>query len=37
MIHTGYVLRMDARIDGSSAYAVNRDMLPESIMEAMGG
>jgi hypothetical protein len=33
LIHAGYVFRTDARVEGKPAYAVNRDMLPESITE----
>lgn len=37
LINAGYVFRTDARVDGRSAYTVNRDMLPESITEVRGG
>lgn len=33
LINAGYVFRTDAWVEGQSAYAVNRDLLPESMTE----
>lgn len=33
LINAGYVFRTDQRVEGKAAYVVNRDLLPESIME----
>jgi predicted transcriptional regulator len=33
LISAGYVFRTDMRVEGQSAYAINRDLLPESITE----
>jgi hypothetical protein len=36
LIRAGYVFRIDERVDGQAAYAVNRDLLPEIITEVSG-
>lgn len=33
LISAGYVFRTDELVEGKSAYVVNHDMLPESIIE----
>jgi hypothetical protein len=33
LINAGYVFRTDERVEGQAAYAVNRELLPESITE----
>jgi hypothetical protein len=33
LLNATYIFRTDERIDGKPAYAVNRDLLPESISE----
>ena len=36
LIRAGYVFRIDERVEGQAAYAVNRDLLPEIITEVSG-
>jgi hypothetical protein len=33
LLNAAYIFRTDERIEGMSAYIVNRDLLPESISE----
>lgn len=37
LINAGYVFRTDERVEGQAAYAVNRELLPESIVEVTAG
>ena len=33
LLNATYIFRTDERVDGKPAYVVNRDLLPESILE----
>lgn len=37
LINAGYVFRTDERVERQAAYAVNRELLPESITEVTTG
>jgi hypothetical protein len=37
LINAGYVFRTDERVEGQSAYVVNRELLPESVTKITAG